>query len=88
MPAQNNPNEKSELEQEDDELHSLGEPIWLTDQFVNRPFTVILLGLLVLAAFTFVAVYYETYWPSPVTNRDFLDYKDEATQLFDAREAA
>jgi hypothetical protein len=26
--------------------------------------------------------------PSPVTNRDFLDYNDLNTKLFDAREAA
>ena len=61
--------------------------MWLTDQFVDKPATVIFLGLVILAIFTFFAVFYETYWPSPVTNRDFLDYSAETTRLFDAREA-
>ena len=73
---------------ENAELEKLGESIWLTDQFVDRPWTVIILGLLVCTVFTFLAVYYETYMPSPVTNRDFLDYQDATTELFDAREAA
>lgn len=85
---ENTINEKSELDQEHEELEKLGESLWLTDLFVNKPVTVILSGLFVLAIFTFIAVYFETYWPSPVTNRDFLDYSDITTQLFDAREAA
>ena len=31
---------------------------------------------------------FKSYWPSPITNRDLLDYADINTQLFDAREAA
>lgn len=31
---------------------------------------------------------YETYWPSPITVRDLLDYGDARTKMFDAREAA
>ena len=60
----------------------------ITDLFVDRPWCVIFTGLGVIAIFTYLAVVFQTYMPSPVTNRDFLDYDDLNTQLFDAREAA
>ena len=45
-------------------------------------------GLVIIFLFIFVAAYFETYIPSSVTQRDFLDYGDINTLLFDAREAA
>ena len=45
-------------------------------------------GLFVIFVFLVFAVYFEVYWPSPVTERDFLDYENINTLLFDAREAA
>ena len=66
----------------------MGESIWLTDQFVERPWCVIFVGLAIITLFTYLAVVKETYMPSPVTNRDFLDFEDANTKLFDAREAA
>jgi hypothetical protein len=49
---------------------------------------VLFVGLFIIAIFVGVAVYFETYLPSPVTQRDFLDYENINTLLFDAREAA
>ena len=63
-----------ELEENDIELQKLGEPFWLTNQFVNRPFLVIIFGWGIIAVFAFFCVYYKTYWPSPVTSRDLIDY--------------
>ena len=73
---------------EDMELVRLGQPLWLTDQFVDRPCTVVCVGLVIIFLFIFVAAYLETYIPSAVTQRDFLDYGNINTLLFDAREAA
>jgi hypothetical protein len=69
-------------------IGKLGEPLWLTDQFVDRPCLVLWSGLFVIGIFVAVAVYFESYLPSPVTQRDFLDYENINTLLFDAREAA
>ena len=73
---------------EDQELLRLGQPLWLTDKFVDRPLSVVCFGLLIIFLFIFVAAYFETYIPSSVTQRDFLDYGNVNTLLFDAREAA
>lgn len=77
-----------ELEDADRELEKLGEPFWLTNQFVNRPFCVIIFGLGIIMAFAFFCVYYKTYWPSPVTSRDLLDYTHPNTVFYDTRQAA
>jgi hypothetical protein len=62
--------------------------MFITNLFVDRPWCVIFTGIAIFAFFTYLAVAFKTYLPSPVTNRDFLDYNDENTKLFDAREAA
>lgn len=62
--------------------------MWLTDKFVDYPCTVIAVGLLVVALFSLCCLLLESYWPSPITNRDLLDYADINTNMFDAREAA
>ena len=77
-----------ELEDADRELEKLGEPMWLTNQYVNRPFCVILLGMSIILIFTFFCLYFRAYWPSPVTSRDLLDYSHSSTIFFDTREAA
>ena len=69
-------------------IEKLGQPLWLTDQFVDRPCSVLWSGLFIIIIFVGVAAYFETYLPSPVTQRDFLDYENINTLLFDAREAA
>ena len=66
----------------------MGESLWLTDKFVDHPFQVICFGLFIIMIFTIFALYFQVYMPSPVTERDFLDYEDIITLLFDAREAA
>lgn len=38
--------------------------------------------------FTFFCLYYKTYWPSPVTSRDLLDYTHPNTIFYDTRETA
>lgn len=53
--------------------------MWLTDMFVERPKTVVLFGWAVVFVFFVACVALESYWPSPITNRDLLDYADEAT---------
>ena len=62
--------------------------MWLTNQFVNRPFCVILFGGSIIFAFSFFCIYFKTYWPSPVTSRDLLDYTHPNTISFDTRSAA
>lgn len=76
------------LDQQNEELEKLGESLFITDLFVDRPWCVIFTGLGIITIFIYLAVAFETYMPSPVTNRDFLDYEDINTMLFDAREAA
>ena len=45
-------------------------------------------GAVVILIFTIVAVWAQTWIPSPITNRDLLDYSDVRTQSFDTRSAA
>ena len=66
----------------------MASPIWLTDKFVLYPKTVIALGFSIVLAFTMMCFWFESYWPSFLTNRDLLDYHDYNTNMFDAREAA
>lgn len=73
---------------EDDKMEELGSPIWITELFVDRPFTVIVAGMVVIIGFLYLAFHFETYIPSQITNRDFLDYSHENTLDFDMREAA
>ena len=69
-------------------LEQMAESIWLTDKFVDYPGTVICTGLAIVLLFSIITVLCESYLPSPITNRDILDYADINTNLFDAREAA
>ena len=62
--------------------------MWLTDQFVERPGKVIFCGGVAIFFFVVLCLSFQTYMPSPITVRDFLDYEDIRTQLYDAREAA
>ena len=55
---------------------------------MDKPFAVVAIGLAIVAVFTFFCVITEAYLPSPTTWRDFFDYEDIRTQMFDAREAA
>jgi hypothetical protein len=55
---------------------------------VDYPKTIIFSGVFIILLFTFLTVILELYMPSPITNRDLLDYGDINTKLFDAREAA
>jgi hypothetical protein len=49
---------------------------------------VIIFGSGVIGMFTIVCVAFDLYWPSPITNRDLLDYSDIRTLMFDTREAS
>lgn len=66
----------------------MSESMWLTDKFVDYPISVIMIGLLVVGLFSLACFLLESYWPSPITNRDLLDYSDINTNMFDMREAA
>ena len=78
--------EKKEREYKD--IEALGNSTWLTDMYVDAPWKVIMFGGAVIGLFTLVCVGLELYWPSPITNRDLLDYSDDKTLMFDTREAA
>mmetsp|Transcript_40660 Transcript_40660/g.62002 ORF Transcript_40660/g.62002 Transcript_40660/m.62002 type:complete len:84 (+) Transcript_40660:786-1037(+) len=77
----------NDSEREAQELAKSGEPMWLTNLYVDYPFQIMAVGVGVFIVFTFFCVLYETYLPSPTTWRDFFDYEDYRTQMFDAREA-
>ena len=62
--------------------------MWLTDQFIDRPFKVAIFGAVIILLFTAIAVWAETYMPSPITVRDLLDYSDTRTLTFDTKRAA
>jgi hypothetical protein len=53
--------------------------MWLTDLFVNRPWTVVLFGGAIVGLFAVACVALESYLPSPITVRDLLDYDDPRT---------
>lgn len=77
-----------ELEEENAELEKLAKSIWLTDKFVDYPITIILLGWGLICLFIVLCFLFSAYMPSPITNRDLLDYDDINTRMFDTREAA
>ena len=54
-------------------------PLPLTDVFVNRPCTVIMLGLLLLFVITGFVVQQEWFTASEQTERDYLIWSDPAT---------
>ena len=78
--------EKKESEYKD--IEALGNSTWLTDMYVDAPWKVIMFGGAVIGMFSLLCIAMELYWPSPITNRDLLDYGDEKTLMFDMREAA
>ena len=55
---------------------------------MDKPCYVVCIGLIIIMIFTVIAVYFDLFIPSAVTQRDFLDYSNINTLLFDAREAA
>lgn len=65
-----------ELDEENAELEKLAESIWITDIFVDYPITVILVGLAAIVGFIVATFMLGSYMPSPITNRDLLDYSD------------
>jgi len=77
-----------EKEREYKEIEELGNSMWITDMYVDNPWKVIFVGAAVIGLFSLICVAAELYWPSPITNRDLLDYADVRTLMFDAREAA
>lgn len=56
------------------EIERQGDSLWLTDQFVDRPLKVIGVGAVGIFFFVILCLAFQTYWPSPVTVRDLLDY--------------
>lgn len=49
---------------------------------------VIVVGLGAIFFIIMLVIIFKSYWPSPITNRDLLDYGDINTKMFDTREAA
>ena len=66
----------------------MGEPLFITDMFVDRTCLCTGIGAFLILTFTGFCVGFKTYWPSPVTVRDLIDYTDIRTKMFDLREAA
>lgn len=77
-----------EKEREYKEIEALGNSMWITDMYVDAPWKVVFFGAAVIGMFSLVCAGFELYWPSPITNRDLLDYSDIRTLMFDMREAA
>lgn len=73
------PEEIEEERREYEEILKLGESMWLTDLFVNRPKTVIAVGGGVIFAMVCLCLGFKLYWPSLVTIRDLFDYSDIRT---------
>jgi hypothetical protein len=69
-------------------LMKQAESLWITDKFVDRPMTVIFIGFCIIGLFSAICIGLLSFWPSPVTSRDVLDYTEINTQFFDTREAA
>ena len=86
--AVKSPEEIEEEKREYEEILKLGDSLWLTDLFVDRPWTVVCFGGCVILGMVALCVGFKLYWPSLVTVRDLLDYSDIHTQMFDARRAA
>lgn len=76
------------LTPEEIEIKKMGEPLFITDMFVMSPWTCTWIGAFFILVFTALAVGSKSYWPSPVTVRDLIDYSDIRTKMFDLREAA
>ena len=64
-----------------------GQPIWITNLFVNRPWTVLIIGYLILIAATVVAVVNDYFALTPQNNRDFLIWDDERVIPWDMQQA-
>lgn len=62
--------------------------MWITDKFVESPWKVVFAGAAIIIMFFLICGTAQLFWPSPITNRDLLDYGDIRTMMFDAREAA
>ena len=50
---------------------NLKKPMWITDFIVKRHLLIIIFGTIILAAFTVLSLYYETYLLSPDSDRDY-----------------
>lgn len=70
------PEEIEEEKREYEEISKLGESMWLTDLYVNKPITVIVVGGGIILMMVAICLAFKLYWPSLVTVRDLLDYSD------------
>jgi hypothetical protein len=70
------PEEIEEEKREYEEISKLGESMWLTDLYVNKPITVIVVGGGIILLMVAICLAFKLYWPSLVTVRDLLDYSD------------
>ena len=57
--------------------------MWLTDKFVDRPGTVLIIGGLILILLTFLTVQLEYLNLDPTNDRDFLIWDDPIVESFD-----
>jgi hypothetical protein len=63
------------------------ERTWLSNLFVRRPWTIALSGSAIISCYFVVFAFYLSFVAVPYGNRDYFDYSDEDTKLFDVREA-
>ena len=77
---------------EPDEVHEQlmreGQPTWLTNQFVDRPCTIILLCMLLLLIVTVVSYSLGYFEMDPQSNREFLLWDDPRTIAMDKQSVA
>ena len=88
MPMTEEEKRQKELEEEERELERMSQSFWLIDRFVDNPWCVIITGLVIIYMFIGLTLWFTLFWPSPITNRDLLDYGHINTKMYDAREAA
>ena len=60
-------------------LKEESETMWLTDQFVMKPCSVLIIGYIILTLLTYVSVQLEFFEISDSSNRDFFIWSDKMT---------
>jgi hypothetical protein len=73
------------LSEADEALLRDSEPMWLTDQFINRPCTSIGIGMLTLFVLTGVAVMLDYFALTPANTREYLIFSDPRTYAWDMK---
>jgi hypothetical protein len=65
-----------------------GQPMWITNKFVERPCCILILGLLILFVLTVASFGLGYFTLNDSHPRDFLIWDDEITRVYDLKMAA